>query len=152
VVKTIRGTCWEGSAAVAHRHAWRCMSRNFIYDPCFSRSNRSHSVFCPTQGPWLADVIKIKLKKRLPIALGNKQKASMTGLPWALVTANGWKCRLETGATSVLDGQRLNYSCTGTQQVLWGAPNRGSEPWTIFVAPAQAHKLNHTVAISAAWF
>jgi hypothetical protein len=76
----------------------------------------------------------------------------MTGLPWALVTANGWKCRLETGATSVLDGQRLNYSCTGTQRVLWGAPNRGSEPWTIFVAPAQAHKLNHTVAISAAWF
>jgi hypothetical protein len=97
-------------------------------------------------------VIKIKLRKRLPVALGNKRKGSTAGLPWALETTNGWKCRLATGATNVVDGQRLNYFCSGTQQGLWGAPNRGSEPWTIFAAPAQTHKLNHTVSISDAWF
>jgi hypothetical protein len=128
------------------------MSRNVIFDPCFSVTNKSRSVLCPTEGPWLPAALKIKLRKKLPVALGNKRRASMTGLPWALVTANGWKCRLDTGATNVVDGQRLNYFCTGTQQGLWGAPNRASEPWTIFVAPSQAHKLKHTVAISRAWF
>jgi hypothetical protein len=152
VIKTVLGFCWEGSAAVPHRRAWRCMSGNFIYDPCFSFWNSSGTVLCPSRGPWVASAIKIRLTRKLPVRYGNKRKASTSGLPWALVTVTGWKCRLDTGATSVIGGQRLNYFCTRTQLGLWGAPDRTSEPWTIYAASPQAQTLTDRVGIRAAWF
>jgi hypothetical protein len=73
-------------------------------------------------------------------------------LPWALETVAGWKCRLATGATSLVDGKHQNYFSTGTQDSLWGAPSRTSEPWRIYAAPNAAKKLSRKVEIKSAWF
>jgi hypothetical protein len=128
------------------------MSGNLIYDPCFSSSNAKGIVLCPASGPWSSSAIKIKLTRKVPIKYGNKGKPSTSGLPWALVTSAGWKCELNTGATSVVRGKRQNYFCTGTQDSLWGAPLRRSQPWKIYVAPTGAKRLRSEVAIQAAWF
>ena len=152
VTSTIRGNCWTGSSAAAREDAWRCMSGNFIYDPCFSSTGVRGIVLCPATGPWSSAAIEIKLTRRLPSKYGNKGKPSTKGLPWALLTASGWKCRLDTGATAVVDGRRANYACTGTKDWLWGAPTRQSEPWRIYVAPVSAKKLSRTASIRAAWF
>jgi hypothetical protein len=68
------------------------------------------------------------------------------------VTISGWNCVRDTGATSIVDGRRANYACSRTNDWLWGAPMRRSEPWRIYAAPGSARKLSRTVGIRAAWF
>jgi hypothetical protein len=152
VIRTVRGSCFSGSIAADRQHAWRCMSGNFLFDPCFSTARAHRIVLCPQSGPWTHTAIKIKLTKRLPLRFANTKPPSTSGLPWALVTGAGWRCTFITGATSVVSGQRLNYGCRGTRDVLWGSPSRRSEPWTIPAAPANTHTLNRRVSVRTAWF
>lgn len=152
VTGTVRGHCWTGSLAAARRDAWRCLTGNQIHDPCFSSVNARGRVLCPVSGPWSPRAIQIKLTARLPTKYANPGSPSTAGLPWALVTTSGWRCELNTGATTVVQGRRANYACTGTSDWLWGAPSRRSHPWKIYVAPASTHQLNRTVGIPAAWF
>lgn len=152
VTSTVRGHCWTGSLSVDHRGAWRCLSGNLIYDPCFSSANAKGIVLCPATGPWSSSAIEIRLSSNLPVKYGNTGKPSMSGLPWALVTTQGWNCRLATGATTVVHGKRQNYFCTGTQDSLWGAPTRTSQLWKIYAAPNGSKKLSRQVSIRSAWF
>jgi hypothetical protein len=151
VTKTVKGHCYSGSLEADRNDAWRCFVGNFIYDPCFSSSNAKGIVLCPTAA-WKQSGVKIKLTKALPKAFGDKPKPSKkSGIPWALETTSGLKCGLVTGATSVLDGRRANYEC-GVTGLLWGAPSRKSEPWTIYSATLSAKKLTKKVRIKIAWF
>jgi hypothetical protein len=151
VSKTYSGSCFAASIAVNRRDAWRCMSGNAINDPCFSSAKAKGVVLCPASGPWKKSLIKIKYKGKLP-GPANKGKPSTRGLPWALITTSGWKCRLDTGATQVVGGKRENYFCSGTSKALWGGPKRSVEPWTIYVAPNSATSLSQTTGIRSAWF
>jgi hypothetical protein len=152
VEKTLHGSCDSGSVAVAHRGTWRCFAKNVGFDPCFSSPKAAGFVLCPAGGPWSGSAVKIKLTKSLPSKFGHKGKPSKKGLPWALVTTAGWKCLIDTGGTSFVDGKRLNYFCLHHKDGLWGSPSRQSEPWKIFAAPPQAKKLKARVGIKAAWF
>ena len=152
VTTSIRGHCWTGSLASPRGDAWRCMSGNFIYDPCFSSTMFAGIVLCPATGPWSSAAIEIRLTQSLPRKYENKGRPSTAGLPWALVTTSGWKCLLATGATTVVDGRRANYACSRTKDWLWGAPTRSREPWRIYAASVTARKLSRTVGIRAAWF
>lgn len=153
VTHTYHGSCGSGSDASGRSDAWRCtVSGSTIADPCFSSSQQTSFVLCPATGPWNSNVIKVRLFSKLPKGMANHGRPSTHGLPWALVTVRGWKCRLNTGATRLVDGRRENYSCRGTKQWLYGAPQRGSEPWKIYVAGPQAKHLHNRTAIKAAWF
>jgi hypothetical protein len=153
VTHTYPGTCLGGSDASPRSDAWRCIvSGSTIVDPCFSSSKASHFVLCPTTGPWSNHVFKVRLNSKLPGRMANKGKPSTHGLPWALVTVEGWKCRLNTGATQTVGGKRQNYFCKGTSKSLWGAPQRGSEPWKIYVAGNHPKALHTKTGIRAAWF
>jgi hypothetical protein len=152
VTSTIRGHCWTGSLSSPRADAWRCMSSNFIYDPCFSSTSVRGIVLCPATGLWSSAAIEIRLTQSLPTNYGNQDKPSTAGLPWALVTTSGWKCLLDTGAAGVINGRRANYVCSRTKDWLWGAPRRRSEPWRIYAAPVSAAKLSRMVSIRAVWF
>ena len=152
VTKTVSGSCFTGSISVDHQGAWRCMSGNLLYDPCFSSTKAKGIVLCPAPGPWTDSTVEIKLTKGLPTKSANKGKPSTSGSPWAIVTTSGWKCEFITGATTIVNGKRLSYFCKGTKNGLWGAPSRKSQPWTIFAALPQAKTLTKKVAIRSAWF
>ncbi len=152
VQKALTGSCWTASSASPRADTWRCMSGNEIIDPCFSSSQSRAIVLCSASGPWDRGLLEIKLTKRLPARYANREKPSTAGLPWALETANGWKCELATGATSVIVGMRLNYFCEGTKRGLWGSPARGSQPWHIYAALPSARTLSNQVNIRYAWF
>jgi hypothetical protein len=153
VTHTYPGSCIGGSDASRRSDAWRCVvSGSTITDPCFSSSRAKQFVLCPATGPWSSRVIKIRLFSKLPAGKANKGKPSTRGLPWALVTVKGWKCRLDTGATTTVDGKRQNYFCKGTTKSLWGSPQRRSEPWKIYVAGNHPRHLHTTTRIRAAWF
>jgi hypothetical protein len=153
VTHTYPGSCFAGSAASGRSDAWRCtVSGSTIVDPCFSSSKAKHFVLCPATGPWSSKLIKVRLTTKLPRKLANKGKPSTHGLPWALVTVKGWKCNLDTGATQTVGARRQNYFCKGTSQSLWGSPQRGSEPWKIFVAGNHPKRLRAKTGIKTAWF
>ncbi len=146
-VRVESGYCWENSNVTARRDAWRCFVGNFIYDPCFSSTFAYGVVVCPT--PWTDTGIEIRLTKPLPKAFSHAAP-SLKLIPWALQTASGADCILSSGASNIVHGQRLNYSC-GTNTGLWGFPRRASQPWTILSAPFNATVLSHRVAILHAW-
>jgi hypothetical protein len=147
------GTCSSGSIAINRRDAWRCGFGNDLADPCFSSAAAKGIVACPDGGPWAKDGVEIKLTKALPTgAFANHAAASLHDQPWAIETTSGALCELATGASNELDGQRANYYCVNrAQEVLWGFPDRGVSPWTIFSAPDQAKKLTVRAAIKRAW-
>jgi len=149
ITKTVTGTCNGGSAAINRNDAWRCFAGNFVYDPCFNSSKANGILVCPGN-PWSTSAVELKLKGKL--TLGNTKKPSTSGMPWAIETTTGLKCAIDTGATTVVQKQRLNYFCVKSKDGLWGSPSRKHEPWTIYIAPGTTTKLSTTVGIQTAWF
>lgn len=148
IASIIRGSCWTSSLAEHRDDAWRCMSGNYIFDPCFSSAKAQGVVLCIV-APWASTAVEIVLTKPLPKPYGGRP--STAGLPWAIETATGLKCTMATGATTAIGNRRANYGCDANEW-LWGAPLRGSEPWTIYAAPVTAKHLSKLVKIAVAWF
>jgi hypothetical protein len=146
---TNRGSCFAGSLTAPRRDAWRCIVGNYIHDPCFALTAHSSYVICP-DAPWRKTGTKISLTEVLPQAYRNHKAPSTTPLPWAVELSSGERCLFLSGATTVVEGERLNYLCGG-EEGLWGYPYRGAEPWTILQGPSEAHELSERVAIRHAW-
>lgn len=148
---TRSGYCWTSSLTTARRDAWRCMAHNEISDPCFSSKRNRRFVACAT-APWRNRGIRLRLTRRLPRSMANHGRVSRHQRPWALQLYNGRRCLFSSGASSIVDGRRLNYFCTGGGKMgLWGLPSRRTEPWTIFRAPYTARHLSRRAAIRRAW-
>jgi hypothetical protein len=149
-VHQVHGSCFTGSLTSSRADAWRCLSGNYLYDPCFSSQAAPGVVICPNPNPVRGT--EIQLTKSLPRDQGNSGSPSASSRPWALELFNGDHCALSSGATAVVHGVRLNFFCTGeTKRGLWGYPRRTSQPWTILIAPFTARTLSRRVAIEHVW-
>lgn len=146
-----RGYCWTGSLAADRYDAWRCFIGNFIYDPCFSSDAAPGYVVCPNG--LVNGGIEIRLTRGLPYRYQDPGNPSTRALPWDIETMSGRHYVILTGATTVDDGQRLNYGCVsrGCTGALWGGPRRHAEPWTILWAPFKATSLHQLVQIRRTW-
>lgn len=60
----ISGYCWTSSNISSNPAAWRCMSGNNIYDPCFAPTHSTHVVYCMT-GPSSKKLLAMSLTKPL---------------------------------------------------------------------------------------
>ncbi|MHB1004672.1 MAG: hypothetical protein ACYC3S_03400 [Chloroflexota bacterium] len=108
--ETKDGTCWTGSLAVWRDNAWRCSVGNQIYDPCFTLQ-ADKSVVCganPTAG---GTAFTLNLAKPLPTANVPRDPGTHA---WLLKLADGSVCGYATGATTAIEGKRLNYLCAGS--------------------------------------
>jgi hypothetical protein len=149
--RTRAGDCPSGSEMTPRRDAWRCFSGNLIYDPCFSSAYDLGSVVCPG-APWLNTAVKIRLSKPLAHKFANHAIPSPDLQPWALELYDGRRCVFASGASNLVEGQRLNYFCgANSQEGLWGLPSRASQPWTILTASSQAASLSARASILHAW-
>jgi hypothetical protein len=150
VTKTVGGHCFSGSIQADRNDAWRCLSKNLLYDPCFSSSKAGGIVLCPVEA-WRRSGVKIILNRRLPTKAGNSRAPSTNVRPWAIQTMSSVKCVLE-GMGPVL-GPKLfgDYACLNGKW-LWGQPNRKTQPWTIYMAPVTATQLTTKAKIAIAWF
>jgi hypothetical protein len=149
-VRPVRGSCFSGSLTSARSDAWRCITGNDLYDPCFSAAVAPGVVVCPNYDPTRGT--EIRLTKRLPVAQANHGTSSAKSRPWALELYSGVYCGLASGALSVVDGLPNDYFCgPRAKSGLWGSPRRSTEPWTIFSAPFAAKTLSRRVSIKHAW-
>jgi hypothetical protein len=75
--------------------------------------------------PWGRHVWTIDLQAPLDPAGGGPAT-----VPWGVRLAGGQRCLLLQGASDVIDGQRVNYYCSGTLSLL-GRPDRHQSRWRI---------------------
>lgn len=124
------GSCWTNSFTNGRANAWRCLTDSGIYDPCFQKLD-PHGEFSEPKiicgaSPGDEDAsFFVRLTKPLPEPddvrpmLGEDSPETA----WIIVLKSGDVCRLASGASKVLLGNRINYFC--------GMRNDGSEIWLI---------------------
>ncbi|TMM04303.1 MAG: hypothetical protein E6G05_06330 [Actinobacteria bacterium] len=150
VTKTVKGHCFSGSSRVNRNDAWRCLSKNLLYDPCFSSSKAKGIVLCPAAA-WRRSGVKIILTQGLPTKFGNKRAPSTNVRPWAMQTISGIRCVREGMGPFIIPTVVGDYACTNGKW-LWGQPNRKTQPWTIYMASVTATTLTTKARIRIAWF
>ncbi len=148
VAQRYTGNCWTRSLANNSRSdAWRCMTNNLIIDPCFQDGN---SVAC-INTPWSNKVMILKLTTPLPQNSLNREINTRTAPPWALELANGQLCSFLTGASSVIDHQRVNYSCTSYNYNVIGDINKSSTNWKVSLYNYNKKSVEE-ISVVTAWF
>jgi hypothetical protein len=102
--KHVTGHCWTSSIASRRADAFRCMTGNEIYDPCFKLDVKS--VACPDEAA-LNTGIAINLTQPLPPA----QSPDPTPEAWAMVLESGAHCSRATGTVE----PGYPYYCSGAR-------------------------------------
>lgn len=127
---TASGYCWTGSLAASRSDAWRCATGNIIYDPCFElvASKSGSPVICDPNPAKGQKGIRVNLDQPLPRAEAYKGPDTQA---WQLVLANGTFCSFLTGATGMVNKQRIDYGCSDGS-VLIGLPQTG-KVWMVKV-------------------
>jgi hypothetical protein len=115
--KVVKGSCWTSSIASPRADAFRCMSDNEIYDPCFKID--PSSVGCPTDLAKNAGVV-FNLTKPLP----PPESPMSTPQAFAMVLQSGATCNRATG-TVVAD---YPYYCSGERGVCQGPDLSKTQP------------------------
>ncbi len=140
------GSCFGSSNVTTRTDAYRCMSGNDIYDPCFFVNQTQ--VLCPTSGPWTNRGLLLNVGT-LPSTPGTQDQGTK-GQPWAIQLGSGTNCVAISGATNVIAGQRLGYDCSGGVG-LYGNVQRSGSAWMIFVGTPHSATLSLR-PIAVAWF
>jgi serine/threonine protein kinase len=148
VTKTQRGNCWTTSETAARTDAYRCMSGNNIYDPCFTAVQPGQAL-CPVDGPWSNSGVLLTHSGPVAGLTPNKDEGTR-GPPWAIQLGDGTNCLAISGATSLIAGQRLGYGCSGGVG-LYGEVQRKGSVWMIYVGTAHSATLA-VKPIAVAWF
>ncbi len=148
-----QGSCWTGSVVVGRAGAWRCMSGNRIYDPCFELPGGGNALACAVRPPWEEQPgVKLTLTEPLPEARGN---VSLRGpRAWAIELDDGVRCAHMQGTVPAVDGVPAPYSC-GNGRYILGEP-RGDAVWTateiqVATDPLFAVLSSHDVGVKRAW-
>lgn len=146
--KSLAGSCWTSS--FTRSDGYRCESKSHIYDPCFGiETGRPATRVLCLSAPYDQNPVEIKVST-LPELDQSEVVGPEDGNPWALELANGKRCEQTGGATSAVNGQRLNYVCD-KELALYGDPDRSSKTWTIYAREGDEAQLKH-VPIAHAYF
>ena len=142
--------CTSGSSWVVG--AFRCFEGNLIRDVCYSdtRDPDLQSVLCASS-PWANAVTRLDLEHEPDGSYGAKPG----GLPWALELSSGARCIAASGATTTVQGFRLNYLCgrfgSASARYLFGSPDRSRRQWRIRQARTPNGSGVRKVTIRVAW-
>ncbi|HEV2360634.1 MAG TPA: hypothetical protein VGS21_02920 [Acidimicrobiales bacterium] len=140
----VSGTCWSGSDSTSSRYAYRCMSGNYIYDPCLAPLDQAHATELVCVDSPSKPVVIFRLTAKLPS--GNGPTGGQQD-PWALQLTGGGQCVVATGAILTLHGVGMNYYCvTGSA----GGISTTSPQWTVEYADNGSTTL-HKVGVEVSW-
>lgn len=131
------GSCWA-SLTSDRADAYRCMSRNLIYDPCFTTNSvgasQAYTLYCPYQLTVSnQDKIMSVSVTGLDRSINQKRVSSpslkatqnISTWPWLIYLSDGSFCRLESGAVDIAYGSQGDvYACkTKAYASVTGVPN-----------------------------
>ncbi len=127
------GECWTNSIAVPRLDAWRCITDNQIYDPCFSSRGLKDAVICNANPADGSPGFVLELAKPLP----SRSRPSGSRRPWLLKLADGSTCELQTGTIPLVAGLEVPYGCSDSS----GCNHNGCPRMTGLTAKFQQDKL-----------
>jgi hypothetical protein len=135
------GTCHAGSEAVG-AGAYRCFAGDLVLDPCWAQEGDDH-VLC-AGSPWRRVLVRVGVR-RLPAARGVPRNI------WGIQLLAGRRCTFLQGASSLVQGQRVSYSC-GRRLYLYGEPDRSTARWRMGAAVLRRSRFHvvHRVRIATA--
>lgn len=131
------GNCWTSSIASARSDAFRCMTGNDIYDPCFVIDPKS--VGCPTDLSADRGVV-LDLTKPLP----PPESPAPAPQAFAMVLQSGAVCNRATG-TVVAD---FPYYCSGESGVCQG-PDLAAPQTAYFVKCGTPKDALHVTGVTS---
>ncbi len=143
------GYCEGGSYYSARPDAFRCVTGNYIYDPCYSSPLHRTIVVCPSfmyNGPVKGNTgLALRLTK--PLDGANPPHRPLQ--PIVIETSSGAYYEFSGGATAAASygrtSLRLNYwdlpDRGAESRVLWGYPDRRRRLWTILATATRASHL-----------
>jgi hypothetical protein len=106
----IEGSCWTLSLASPRPGAWRCMSDNQIYDPCFSPETPDGTDYVICHASPLDEGMGIKFNLTKPLPKVSPPSKNTSAL--ALELEDGTICRFSgTGTLIPVDGKYVTYTC-----------------------------------------
>ena len=127
----VHGRCFAASVADSGRpDAWRCMSGNRIYDPCFEGLEQNTAVVACLESPRTPAAVVLTPTGGVPRQAANKG-VPLASPPWSLLLGNGASCGLFSGATFGLAGMRVNYGCANGGYLI-GDVDRSQPQWRVF--------------------
>jgi hypothetical protein len=151
--ETRPGACTENSSAIGLSSAWKCTVDNQVYDPCLLADD-AESVVCNLAPAEDGAGFRVELSKPLPAANVTTKMASPL---WQLRLADGTSCSLLFATQLVVGGKPVTHVCSDSQVIL-GAVDQSSEPWTVekasLVNNAQGDfevESSATVGVLTAW-
>lgn len=106
------GSCWTNSLSTTRADAWRCTVDNSIYDPCFELPDQTDTLVCDADPATDQPGFPLHLTEPLPAAdiPAQAQETAMVN-GWLVLLADGTLCNFATGATTGVNGERVNYLC-----------------------------------------
>lgn len=147
VARTVVGTCFATSIAVAVQGTYRCMSGNYIYDPCFASGSGSQTELACAETPW-AGVTLMEVSGPLPIDV--PEPGNPISSPWVIQLANGERYVVSTGANAAVGGVNLPYYCSPSNTET-STVSETSEPWTVQYLPSSTSSVLTSVVVVVAW-
>lgn len=135
--KIADGNCWTSSIASTRSDAYRCMTGNEIYDPCFVIDPKS--VGCPSDLAADAGVV-LNVTKALP----PPESPGPVPQAFAMVLQSGATCNRATG-TVVAD---FPYYCSGESGVCQG-PDLAKPQTAYFVKCGTPKDALHVTGVSS---
>jgi hypothetical protein len=139
-----RGDCNSSSYVSGTSDAWRCFVGSTILDPCFANPQSDREVLC-VRSPWARNGVLVTSPldpdDRLPGRSG----------PWHLVIRGGLRCGFVSGATTTVQGLRLNYPCGRRGPFLFGKPIRTRPAWRIRLSRNPDGPRLRVVPVRTAW-
>jgi hypothetical protein len=122
-----------------------------LLDPCFAEppldgTDEAVSVICPGS-PTSRKVVRIQTGFVTPLDPARDRT------PWALRIAGGRTCVMTSGASTIVRGQRVNYSCDGRGlRALVGQPRKRTATWTIGMVKSYRGAGYRRVKVKRAWY
>lgn len=121
------GECWTiSSTATSNDKAWRCMSGDFIYDPCFE--TETNQIVCNVDPELPESGFELKLTKPLP-ERGGYDKEEAKKWSWIVKLQNGLICEAISGTAGTADGENFYYACNRENIVILGYLDKGGPLW-----------------------
>lgn len=147
IAQRYTGVCLNRSlASPARMDAWRCKSNTLYLDPCFLDGETLACI----SSPWSHRTTV--LEPTIPLLRGTNNKVDVQhNSPWGLELANGQRCTLLTGASTMIGNATITYSCKSQSNNIIGGIDKSSSTWRVKLYDFNKKTYN-VEDVSTAWY
>lgn len=145
--------CWIGSVSTNRSDAFRCSSDNSILDPCFEDPillPPDSVITCPSDP---TDKNPLQFKAEIDRKHANDgAKNQESNCPWFIIMDDGSLCFARTGASEIIAGRRVDYSCKDGGKITGLSLPVAQKDGKLYISCFFDNRLAENCLIKEAWY